>query len=538
MKANGVAMRASGPQTLPTLVRKALQKYAERTALISEGEYYSYSTLDAKSSALAAAFQDNGVTPGDRIAVFLSNRPEYPVVDLAIMKSGAARLPINPMLSPPEIQHILEDSGASTIICDADCADKLEEVSPVLSLQNVIFIQSEGSYPAVPNAEVQQYEQVLATAETNSAHPLDVDVKPDDVAGHFYTGGTTGKPRGVIYSQEGLTKSLYAHLAEFGFNGADTGLVVTPLSHSAGTFLWANLIGGATTVIQKAFEPEQMCRAIDEHDVTWTFVVPTMLYRLLDAQTAEYNLSTLDRLLYGAAPIRSARLKEAVEMFGQVLTQFYGQTEVPNLISSLGRTEHVSAARESSSERLQSAGQPCLQAEVRIVDPETGNPCPEGKPGEILVSAPYAFERYHNRPAETAETLQEGWVHTGDIGRIDKDGYLYLLDRKHGVIVSGGMNVYSTTVEDVLGEHQQVRDIAVFGVPHEDWGEAVHAVVVSKTDSLTEEDIQTYAASHLADYEKPKSITFTDSLPTTEHGKVDKETLRKPFWEGHERSVN
>lgn len=538
-------MDAPTPRTLPPLFRKALAKYADRTAVVAGERRLTYGELDARSSALADAFVEMGVDPGDRVAVLLSNRLAYPVVDLAIVAAGAARLPLNPMLSTSEVRYTLADSGASTVVCDAEHVDAVAEVAPSLSSSlDVVLVDEDGGAdgrPEVANATVHRYERLLDEGDET---PPGVDVGPDDVAGHFYTGGTTGEPKGVVYSQSGLAASLYAHLAELGFDGSDTGLVVTPLSHSAGTFLWANLLAGATTVVQGEFDVERTLETIESRDVTWTFMVPTMVYRLLDSGVDEWDCSSLDRLLYGAAPMRPDRLQEGIEALGPVFVQFYGQTEVPNLVTTLGRQEHAVAARASAegddprAERLQSAGQPCLLVDVRIVDPETGDPRPAGEPGEVAVSSPYAFDRYHDRPGETARTLRDGWVHTGDIGRVDDDGYLYLLDRKRDVIISGGMNVYSQAVEDALGDHPDVRDVAVFGIPDDDWGEAVHAVVVTESDELTAGDVKAHADALLADYEKPKSVAFVETLPTTSHGKVDKAALREPYWEDSDRSVS
>lgn len=542
-------MDAPTPRTLPPLFHKALRKYADRTAVVAGDRRLTYADLDARSSALATALVGTGVEPGDRVAVLLSNCPEYPVVDLGIVKAGAARLPLNPMLSPEEVRHALADSGAGTVVCDAEHADVPAEVAPSLSSSlEVILVDGEAGMPKRIGVSVHRYERLLAEGEEPEATAPAVEVAPDDVAGHFYTGGTTGEPKGVVYSQAGLAANLYAHLAELGFDGADTGLVVTPLSHSAGTFLWANLLAGATTVVQQGFDVERTLATVEERDVTWTFMVPTMIYRLLDHGVEGYDCSSLERLIYGAAPMRPDRLREGIEALGPVFCQFYGQTEVPNLITTLGRQEHAAAVRGTNPERLQSAGQPCLLADVRIVDTETGDDVPAGEPdetlppgepGEVVVAAPYAFEGYHDRPAETARTLRDGWVFTGDVGHIDEDGYLYLLDRKRDVIVTGGMNVYSHEVEDALGDHPEVQNVAVFGVPDDDWGEAVHAVVVPESPgALAAADVKSHADACLADYKKPKSVEFAEELPTTAHGKVDKEALREPYWDGEERSVS
>jgi fatty-acyl-CoA synthase/long-chain acyl-CoA synthetase len=261
-----------------------------------------------------------------------------------------------------------------------------------------------------------------------------------------------------------------------------------------------------------------------------------MLYRLLDHPTLDRaDLTSLERVLYGAAPMRPDRLTEAIERLGPIFVQFYGQTEVPNLISTLGRDEHAQAV-EGEPTRLRSAGRPCKQVDVRIVDPKTGDERPPGEPGEVVVKAPYAFEGYHERPHKTAATRRDGWVHTGDVGLLE-DGYLYLLDRLDDVIVSGGLNVYAGEVEAAVGGHPSVRDVVVVGVPDDDWGEAVHAVLVTNDADLTAESVREFVADELAAYKKPKSVSFVEELPKTTLGKLDRAALRERYWRDEDRRV-
>jgi fatty-acyl-CoA synthase/long-chain acyl-CoA synthetase len=233
-----------------------------------------------------------------------------------------------------------------------------------------------------------------------------------------------------------------------------------------------------------------------------------------------------------------ARLREGLDEFGTVFTQFYGQTEVPNLITVLGKEEHRIAAEEGEEQRLGSAGQPTLMADVKIVDTETGERQPRGSEGEIMATAPYVMDEYWELPEKTAETVEDGWVHTGDVGKRDEDGYVYLLDRKSNMIISGGMNVYSTDVEDVLVTHPGVSQVAVIGVPDEKWGEAVTAIVVPEDEDLTAAAIHEFADAELADYKRPKQVAFREELPQTPYGKIDKKALREPYWEESDRDIN
>jgi fatty-acyl-CoA synthase/long-chain acyl-CoA synthetase len=234
-----------------------------------------------------------------------------------------------------------------------------------------------------------------------------------------------------------------------------------------------------------------------------------------------------------------ARLREGLGAFGPVFLQFYGQTEVPNLITTFGKQEHQIAVERDQTDRLSSAGQACLMSDVKIVDVETGEELPHGEEGEVLATAPYTMESYHERPEATEETVTDGWVRTGDIGRIDEDGYVYLLDRASDMIITGGMNVYSTEVEEALGEHDDIKEVAVIGIPDEEWGEIVTAICVRRDEAtLTASDIFSFANEQLADYKKPKRVEFVDEIPKTPYGKMDKKALRDEYWKREDREIS
>ena len=519
-------------QTLKPLFETSLRKHAGRVAVRTGETTLTYRELDRRSNAVAHAFVERGVTPEDRVALMMSNCPEYVVADLAIIKAGATKVPLNDMLTSDEFEHMLSDSRASTVVCGPNFIDTLAEMADGLEyLDSQIAVRDEEQLP-------DSFEAFEALDGEVSQAP-DVEPVPEAIAGHFYTGGTTGEPKGVLHTQSSLAMNQYSHIAELGMRGDETLLLMTPLPHSAGVFLWAGLLTGATHVIHPGFDSDVALDAIEEYDVTWAFMVPTMIYRLLDhPQLDEYNTTSLETLVYGAAPMTPTRLREGLDEFGPVFKQFYGQTEVPNLITTLGKAEHREAVETDHEKWLSSAGQPCLMADVRIVDPETGAPLPSGEEGEILATAPYTMREYFERPDATAETTTDGWVHTGDIGRQDEDGYVYLLDRKSDMIISGGMNVYSTEVEEALDAHPQIQEIAVIGVPHDDWGEAVAAVVVPHDDSeVSESDIKAFANERLADYKKPKSVEFVETIPKTPYGKMDKKALREPYWGEQERAI-
>lgn len=517
--------------TLTDALVDSLDRFADRVAIRVDGESYTYRELDERSNAVANALLARGVGPGDRVALMTSNSLGYVVADLALLKAGAIKLPLNDMLTEDDFAYMLSDSRTETVIAGAAFTDTLA------SLVKTVDTVERGF---VIDADSDQFDSLAdLTADGDETTPPDVDLAPTDPVGHFYTGGTTGKPKGVIHSQENFLQVIYAHTMELDMTSSDTLLLMTPLPHSAGLFLWASLVLGSKTVIRPGFDPAQALQDIEAHGVTWTFLVPTMIYAVLDhPDLAATDTSSLETLVYGAAPMTPARLREGLDEFGAVFTQFYGQTEVPNLITVLGKEEHRIAIEDGKEGRLGSAGQPTLMADVKIVDAETGERQPPGAEGEIMATAPYVMEGYWERPEATAETVDDGWVHTGDIGRMDEDGYVSLLDRKSNMIISGGMNVYSTAVEEALMEHPGVSQVAVIGVPDEKWGEAVTAIVVPGEERLTAVELHEFADERLADYKRPKQVQFRETLPKTPYGKIDKKALREPFWEDADRSIN
>lgn len=518
--------------TLRAVFETALEKYADRDAVTMEERTLTYRELNRRSNAVAQGLVERGVEPEDRVALLMSNRLEFVISDLALIKAGATRLPLNDMLTPEEFRYMLADSRAGTVIAGPGFVETITDLATDLpNLETVIGI-SDGT----PVADsVEPFEKLDGTADT----PPDCEISASDIQGHYYTGGTTGKPKGVLQTHESMTLNQYAHITELGVSGDETMLLMTPLPHSAGLFLWSALLTGAHAVIYSGFDPEDALTAIEAYDVTWTFMVPTMIYRLLDHEKlATTETSSLSTLVYGAAPMTPTRLEEGIDAFGPIFVQFYGQTEVPNLITTFGKQEHATAVASDASNRLSSAGTPCLMSRVKIIDIETGERLPRGEEGEILAKAPYTMSKYFERPEKTAETVTDGWVHTGDVGRRDEDGYVYLLDRESDVIITGGMNVYSTEVEEALAGHSDVAEVAVIGVPDEEWGEAVHAVVVAAdTATCSAESVTAFADERLADYKRPKSVEFVDEIPKTPYGKHDKVALRERHWTDENRNV-
>jgi fatty-acyl-CoA synthase/long-chain acyl-CoA synthetase len=516
--------------TLNALLERACRKYGDDPLATFDDESISYREAWDRAGALANALAERGVEKGDRVGLMMSNQLGYVLADLACVRGGYAKVAMNDMLTEDEYEHIISDSGARAVVVGEEFTETIGGLADEIpSLEEVVVLGQEA-----PDGMAASERLVEAHAGTAP----DVEVDPDDIALFQYTGGTTGKPKGAKHTHYSLATDLLAHVIELDINPDERMLLMTPLPHSAGYALSAGMIRGAHATITQGFDAEDFLRHLEEEEITWSWMVPTMIYRVLDHDRLEStDVSSLETLVYGAAPIARERLEEALDVFGQVFVQLYGQSEVPNVGTTLPKTEHTVDAGQ----KLDSCGQPTVMVDVQIApidDKADTGPLPPGEEGEILLRAPYRMVGYHELPEKTEETLVDGWVRTGDVGKMDEDGYVYILDRDSDMIVTGGMNVYTTNVEDELIKHPDVNDVAVIGVPHDDWGEAVHAVVVTEGHSdVTESDVNSFADERLADYKKPKSVEFVDELPTTPYGKVDKKALREPYWEEETRQI-
>ncbi|WGY02437.1 AMP-binding protein [Nocardioides sp. QY071] len=496
---------------LRDLLGPALARHAARPAIVTDARTWTYADLDVAARSLAAALQANGVTPGTAVALILPNGAEYVVADLAVALLGAAKVPLNLMLSDDEQAYMLTDSRAVVCVVTHD------------RLASVELARDRGADPfaIVVGGPDDGWHAALATAPLPELPPV-----PSDAAALImYTGGTTGLPKGVVHQQRGLAMNLVSHLVEMELTAEDVLLLTSPLPHSAGFLLQAALAKGARTMLEDRFDVEQVLDRVERDGVSYLFLVPTMIYRLLDAVVARdsFDASALRTILYGAAPITPDRLEQGLALFGPVFVQLYAQSEAPNFLTRLRRDDH--RADGAGAGRLTSCGQSVLMAEVRVVR-EDGTPCDPDEVGEVTARSPYTMQGYLDRPVETAEALRDGWLHTGDLGFLTADGYLHLVDRKKDMIITGGLNVYSSEVEQVLARLAGVKSVAVAGIPHPDWGEAVVAFVVPADADVTRESILAAARAELTTYKRPKDVVLVDTLPTTAVGKVDKKALR------------
>ena len=511
-------------ETLWEEFKHSFATHAERVAVRMGHDQLTFDDLDAWSSVVAHQLSELGVERGDPVALYFRNCLEFVVCDVAIARLGAVKVPMNYMLPRETIEYMLERSKARAVIFGQDLAggDHANFATPV----RVIGGLGDG----VPPAGVHRLASRPASLVTSfGGGAIDAGAS----AAIYFTGGTTGKPKGVLHTQGSTVALHYAQMLEAEITDGDRLLLMTPLAHAAGLFTQTALLRGATVVLTNGFDAPEMVELLRSEGITWTFLVPTMLYRLLDFLKESSAAGTsLRTVVYGAAPIAPERLRQALSLLGPVFVQLYGQTECPNWGTKLAKSDHD----PTRPDLLASCGRASIWADVQVVDDE-GRPVAPGEVGEICLRSPYTLKEYLDDPESTRAKFLGPWIRTGDVGVMDESRYLFLRDRKNDMIITGGMNVYCREVEDVLSQHPDVRLVAVIGIPHSDWGEAVHAVVVTDSEVLTDEQLLQWARPRLAAYSTPKSVEFVESLPETPFGKIDKKALREPYWRDRTRAI-
>ncbi|KAA0233907.1 MAG: Long-chain-fatty-acid--CoA ligase [Acidimicrobiales bacterium] len=502
---------------LAELVSRAARWYGDETAVVQGDRFISFRELDERSTRLGNALLESGVSPGDRVAVLLGNRLEWFDVTFGLLKAGIVRTYLNPRNTPPEIAYQLADAGASVLVVSDEFAPLVEgaDMGPV---ERVIRTGD-------------SYEAMLAGAGTQAMPPRG----PAELAALMYSSGTTGRPKGVMQTHGNWLAMTTGALIDIGVRSDDVLLHVGPMSHASGGFAYPFLYRGGKQVVYAGFDPIGMLDAIPAHGVTTLLLVPTMIYALLEILGQHpVDTSSIRTILYGGSPMAPGKLEQALEVFGPVFQQTYGMTEALGGDTFLHKHEHL-----PGSPRLASAGRTSFGVELEIVDDEA-NVLPAGEVGEVVQRGPHVMAGYWNREEETAEVLtDDGWFHTSDMGYLDEDGYLFIVDRKADMIVSGGFNVYPREVEDVVMAHPQVAEAVVIAVPDEKWGESVKAVVrLLEGEATTTEELDEWCRSRLSGYKIPRSYDFvTDELPKNPNGKPLRRLVREPYWEAHDRRV-
>lgn len=517
---------------ISSIIRRAAQVNPQGTATIFKDRQQSWSQLLDRVSRLAGALQQIGMKPGDRVALLSLNSDRFIEYYFAVVWGGGAMMPMNIRWAAAECAYALNDAGAEILLVDEafkDMAPTLQ--AEVAELKTVVYC-GDGEAPE----GTLNYETLVATAE-----PVpDAGRSGDDLAGVFYTGGTTGFPKGVMLSHTNLYVGAVANAHEIYLQDGTIYLHAAPMFHIA-DLLWfgaITLVAG-THVAIPMFTPEATLAAIEQHRPSHVLLVPVMLQMVLQSEAlATSDVTSLEIIAYGASPITEGVLKDAFEKFPNAsFVQAFGQTELSPVATVLTKEYHTFEGPKAG--KLRSAGRATRVCEIRIVD-EAGEDVAQGEVGQIAVKGPITMLGYWNKPDVTAQTIVDGWVMTGDAGYMDEEGFVFLMDRVKDMIVSGGENVYSAEVENALSQHPAVATSAVIGIPSDQWGESVHAIVILHPGaSVSVEDLQKHCHTLIAGYKCPRSIDFrTEPFPLSGANKVLKTELRKPFWAGQERSIS
>ncbi len=496
--------------TVAALYRSAFKAFASRDALVGDGICLSYQSLERRCQQVARQLKAMGLRHQDGIALLSGNRAEAVVLNIAAQWLGLRLCALHPLGSAEDQAFVLKDAGIRALVIDTPL--HAERGAVLAGLGIVEHVLTLGPAPFG--------HDLLAAAAQQDDGDLPLEVLPGDIAKISYTGGTTGRSKGVVQRQRTAVTMTLQQLACWEWPAEVRFLAATPLSHAAGAFVLPTLLRGGTVFFMDKYQPDRFLQAVAAHRISCTFLVPSQIYGLLDCPAlADADLSALQRIWYGAAPMAPARLTEGLQKMGAIFGQVYGQAEAPMTISYLRSDEH-------DAQRLASCGRPLPGNEVRLLDTALREVAP-GEIGEVCVRGPLVMSGYLDRPEETAKAFAGDWLHTGDLARMDADGYLYLVDRAKDMIISGGFNVYSAEVENCLAQHPAVASSAVIGVPHAKWGEAVTALVVlNRGEQVSAQELTAFVAERKGSVCAPKTISFETELPMTSLGKVDKKALR------------
>lgn len=512
-------------------LHRAAQQHPKRIALRCGSRQRTFAEFADRVARLAGALRQLGMQEGDRVAMLSLNSDRYLEYQMAVPWGGGVMNPCNIRWSAAEILYSLDDSGSSILLVDDTFRPMAEQFRrDARSLGEVIYC-GDGEVPVGMHG----YEALIAA---NAPVP-DATRRGEDLAGIFYTGGTTGFPKGVMLSHTNMISSSLALHAEGLATPGGTYLHAAPMFHLADMAMsLMHCIEGNTHSFISAFSPEAVLDTLARDRVTCVLLVPTMIQMLVDhpAMKTPRDLSALKTIIYGASPIAEAVLERAMAALpGVGFAQAYGMTELSPLATVNPAWTHTAEGRKAG--KLRAAGRAGYCIELKIVGPD-GQEVARGTVGEVVVRGPNVMQGYWNKPELTAAAVRDGWMHTGDGAWMDEDGFIFIADRLKDMIITGGENVYSGEVENAVAQHPGVAACAVIGIPSDQWGEAVHAVVVRKPgQDVSDADVIAHCKLLIAGYKCPRSVAFVDALPLSGAGKVLKTKLREPFWQGRERNV-
>jgi len=521
---------------LALYLERSARHWSDRPAVLVRGRTLSYRELQQRSLRLAHALRTLGLKRGDRVAIVSPTAARSSRAECALYRLGLVKVALNSRLAPEELADAFANAEPAAIIagpghwamCDA-AARGLPQ-----ALQRIALDGARGAPEAWSD-----YEALLAAAPA-TALPCE-DMRADELAVLHYTSGSTGKLEAAMQTVGNRFASLRKTImGKMSAEPGDVLMLCGPITHASGMFIQPMLYQGAAILLMERFQPAEILAAVEKHRVTMAFMVPAMIHALLAEPTLRTRgLTSLRLLSCGAAPMSPARIREAWAAFGPVLAQGYGAAETTGGVTSLGSEDHARAIAGERPELLAACGRAACESEVQVLD-EAGEPVAGDAIGEICVRGPDVFAGCWRAPQLTREAMDEqGWLHTGDLARVDEQGCIFIVDRKKEMLVSGGFNVYPREVESVLAQHPAVYEVCVIGVPDEHWGEAVKAVVVLRQGALaTAEELMRFCEPRLAGFKRPRSVDFVAALPNNNNGKLSRKEVREPYWAGRDRRVN
>lgn len=514
-----------------SVLRRAAANYPDKVALICGDRRIPYRELNRRVNRVANSLLSMGLHKGDRVAVLLHNCPEFIEIYFACAKSGAIFVPINNLLKQKEFVTIVAYLKPRFLIFDDDFVEMVQSSARELNVVQFLVALHD------PSAAFGRYGDLVDQGE--ETEPT-VPISDDDVVNIFLTSGTTGRPKGALRTHRHDVMNMMSCALELGLYHDDRALLLFPFYHVTFADSMRHILMANTIVIRKegGFDPRAVLHTLSSEGITVCQFVPTMINAMLQVDSLEqYDLGRFRLLIYAASPMPVELLKQAMNRFKCQFFQLYGQTETGPCTTALRPENHLLEGSEAELARLASAGRPVLDYELRIVDAH-GNDAAVGEVGEIIVRSEAMTIGYWELPEETARAIRDGWLYTGDFGRFDEERYVYIVDRKHDMIISGGKNIYPREIEELIYAHDAVLEVAVIGVPDDYWGESVKALVVLKQGkAATEEEIIDLCKENIASYKKPRSVEFFQQLPKSPTGKILKRVIREQYWKSRERAV-
>jgi acyl-CoA synthetase (AMP-forming)/AMP-acid ligase II len=511
---------------------RSAQWFSERTAVVFQDVRLTYRQFNERVNRLANGLTTLGLRKGDRVAFFSSNRHHVLEAFYACHKAGLVTVPLNARVSIAEAVQMLNNAEAHGLLVGEESVAEIEGARA--EIETVAYYVATSK----PAPSMIDYETLLAGASPDE--PL-TDVGPDDLVSIEYTSGTSGSLKAAMLTHRNFLSMSKKELLMPGLDLEKDSVMchVAPVTHGTVAMVLPTIVRGACNLILPGFDVKLVLETIEKEKVTHILLVPTMInFVMAYPDLGKYDLSSIRTILYAASPMPAARVKQALDIFGPVLMQNYGCHEASALITYLSKEDHVHNGDPKKLKRLASAGIPIMESDVRVVN-EEGKDVAPGEVGEIIERGDDTMVGYWKDPQLTAETILDGWLHTRDMATVDEEGYIYIVDRKSDMIISGGFNIYPFEVEEVLYRHPAVFEAAVVSVPDDQWGESVKAVVVLKEGMTAQpEELIEHCRTYLASYKKPKSVDFVAELPKNAHGKVLRRVLRAKYWADQERMVH